>query len=57
MRSVANLTRKDGEEFLQFARQITIETQVTPFDLTAVNQALLALRSGQVQGLAVLVVD
>ena len=57
VRSVANLTRRDGEEFLALARQITIRTEVSIFSLTAANQALSALRSGKVQGAAVLSVD
>ena len=57
VRSVANLTRRDGEEFLGLAGRIAIGTQVSPFALTAANQALSALRSGNVQGAAVLVVD
>ncbi len=57
VRSVANLTRRDGEEFLGLAGRIAIGTRVSPFALTAANQALSALRSGNVQGAAVLVVD
>lgn len=56
VRSVANLTRQDGEEFLALAPQIPIQTQVEAFDLTAANQALAALRQGHIQGAAVLVV-
>ena len=57
LRSVANLTRKDGEEFLALAPQIPIRTEVQPFPLTAANQALDSLRSGKINGAAVLVVD
>lgn len=57
LRSVANLTRRDGEEFLALAPQIPIHTQVEAFPLTAANEALEALRSGKIQGAAVLVVD
>jgi alcohol dehydrogenase, propanol-preferring len=57
LRSVANLTRRDGEEFLSLAPQIPIETQVEAFPLTAANEALEARRSGKVQGAAVLVID
>lgn len=57
LRSVANLTRRDGEEFLALAPQIPIHTQVQSFPLTAANQALATLRSGEIQGAAVLVVD
>ncbi|MGK7916130.1 MAG: zinc-dependent alcohol dehydrogenase family protein [Prochloraceae cyanobacterium] len=57
LRSVANLTRKDGEEFLALAPQIPIRTEVHPFPLNAANQALDSLRSGKINGAAVLVVD
>jgi propanol-preferring alcohol dehydrogenase len=54
LRSVANLTRRDGEEFLSLAPKIPVKTQVEAFPLTAANEALEALRSGKVQGAAVL---
>ena len=57
VRSVANLTRQDGEEFLALAPQIPIQTEVTAFSLADANQALTALRNGQIQGAAVLVID
>ncbi|GAB4231036.1 MAG: zinc-dependent alcohol dehydrogenase family protein [Stanieria sp.] len=57
LRSVANLTRQDGEEFLALAPQIPIHTEVTPFPLSQANQALEALRTGKINGAAVLVVD
>ena len=57
VRSVANLTRQDGEEFLALAPQIPIQTEVTAFSLADANQALTALRKGQIQGSAVLVID
>lgn len=57
LRSVANLTRQDGEEFLTLAPQVPIRTEVTPFPLTQANEALAALRSGKIQGAAVLVMD
>jgi propanol-preferring alcohol dehydrogenase len=57
VRSVANLTRQDGEAFLALAPQIPIQTQVEAFPLTAANQALTALRNGKIHGAAVLVVD
>ncbi|MBF2051596.1 MAG: zinc-dependent alcohol dehydrogenase family protein [Elainella sp. C42_A2020_010] len=56
LRSVANLTRQDGEEFLTLAPQIPIQTQVESFPLAAANQALAALRGGKIQGAAVLVI-
>ncbi len=54
LRSVANLTRQDGEEFLKLAPAIPIHTAVETFPLTAANEALAALRSGAVHGSAVL---
>ncbi|MYC82992.1 MAG: zinc-dependent alcohol dehydrogenase family protein [Acidobacteria bacterium] len=57
VRSVANLTRRDGEEFLELASRVTLATHVNPFALSDANQALSALRSGTIQGTAVLVVD
>jgi propanol-preferring alcohol dehydrogenase len=56
IRSVANLTRQDGEEFLALAPQIPIHTEVTAFDLAQANEALQALRTGKINGAAVLVV-
>ena len=57
LRSVANLTRRDGEEFLALAPQIPIHTEVTSFPLERANEALAALRSGKITGAAVLVID
>ncbi len=57
LRSVANLTRQDGEEFLTLAPQIPIHTEVTSFPLSAANEALEALRTGKINGAAVLVVN
>ena len=57
LRSVANLTRRDGEEFLALAPQIPIHTEVTAFPLSKANEALEALRNGKINGAAVLVVD
>ena len=54
VRSVANLTRQDGEEFLVLAPQVPIHTSVTPFPLEQANEALQALRQGALQGAAVL---
>lgn len=53
--SVANLTRRDGEEFLQLAPRIPIRTEVEVFQLEQANQALDALRSGRIRGAGVLV--
>jgi propanol-preferring alcohol dehydrogenase len=57
IRSVANLTRQDGEEFLALAPQIPIQTEVQAFPLSATNEALQALRSGNIRGSAVVVID
>ncbi len=54
LRSVANLTRNDGEEFLALASRIPVRTHVTPYPLAAANEALAALRAGRLQGAAVL---
>jgi alcohol dehydrogenase, propanol-preferring len=56
LRSVANLTRQDGEEFLTLAPQVPIQTAVEPFALSQANEALEALRRGKIRGAAVLVV-
>ena len=57
IRSVANLTRQDGEEFLAIAPQVPVKTEVVPYPLKSANQALDDLRNGKLQGAAVLVVD
>ncbi len=54
VRSVANLTRRDGEEFLALAPRVPVHTEVRPFPLTQANEALARLRSGQIRGAAVL---
>lgn len=54
LRSVANLTREDGEAFLQIAPQIPVRTTVQVFPLTELNTALNALRQGKLQGAAVI---
>jgi propanol-preferring alcohol dehydrogenase len=53
--SVANLTRRDGEEFLALAPKVPIRTTVQPYPLAAANRALTDLREGRVTGAAVLV--
>ncbi len=53
IRSVANLTRKDGEDFLALAPKIPIKTEVTPYPLDRVNDALDDLRHGRFTGAAV----
>jgi propanol-preferring alcohol dehydrogenase len=57
LRSVANLTRQDGEELLALAPRAGVRTQVEAFPLEQANLALERLRSGRVQGAAVLVMD
>jgi propanol-preferring alcohol dehydrogenase len=54
VRSVANLTRRDGEEFLALAPQIPVRTDVEVFPLEQANEALSRLRSGRLRGVAVL---
>ena len=53
--SVANLTRRDGEEFIALAERIPVKTNVVTYPLTAANDALRALREGTLTGAAVLV--
>jgi propanol-preferring alcohol dehydrogenase len=57
VRSVANLTRADGEEFMALAPQVPVETDVETFPLHAANEALARLRSGAVKGAVVLSVE
>jgi propanol-preferring alcohol dehydrogenase len=54
VRSVANLTRRDGEEFLTLAPAVPVKTHVTTFPLAQANEAVAALRSGAITGAAVL---
>jgi propanol-preferring alcohol dehydrogenase len=56
IRSVANLTRQDGEEFLEIAPQVPVKTEVTPYPLDDANHALDDLRSGKLDGAAVLTI-
>jgi alcohol dehydrogenase, propanol-preferring len=55
LRSVANLTRRDAEEFLALAGETPIATHTEGFRLAEANQALAKLRAGDVQGAAVLI--
>ena len=55
LRSVANLTRRDGEEFLALAPRVPVRTHVESFPLERANEALDKLRSGDVRGALVLV--
>ena len=55
LRSVANLTRRDAEEFLALAPQAGIRTATIPYPLARANDALADLRHGASQGAAVLI--
>jgi propanol-preferring alcohol dehydrogenase len=55
VRSVANLTRRDGEEFLALAPSVPVRTEVEAFPLERANEALAKLRAGDVRGAFVLV--
>ena len=57
VRSVANLTRRDGTEFLALAARIPVVTETTAFPLAQANEALHRLRTGALTGAAVLVPD
>lgn len=54
VKSVANLTRHDGEEFLRITPQVPVLTHVETYDLSEANDALQRLKEGRVQGAAVL---
>jgi propanol-preferring alcohol dehydrogenase len=56
VRSVANLTRRDGEEFLDLAPRIPVRTEIQTFPLAEANDALKRLRDGNIRGAAVLVI-
>lgn len=55
VRSVANLTRADGEGFFELIARVPVNTQVQAFPLAQANEAVQALRTGSIQGAAVLV--
>jgi alcohol dehydrogenase, propanol-preferring len=55
LRSVANLTRRDGEELLALASEIPLKTHTEVFPLEQANEALQRLRAGRIEGAAVLV--
>jgi propanol-preferring alcohol dehydrogenase len=57
VRSVANLTRRDGEEFLSLAPKVPVRTSITTFPLSAANDALERSRRGGLEGSAVIAVD
>jgi len=55
VRSVANLTRQDGVEFLDLAPRVPVKTTVTEFVLEDANSALDAVRHGRIEGSAVII--
>ena len=55
--SVANLTRRDGEEFLALAPTVPVRTEIQTFPLAEANEAMSRLRHGKLQGAAVLVMS
>jgi len=55
VRSVANLTRRDGEEFLALAPKVPVKTSLEVLKLDQANEALARLREGRITGAAVLV--
>jgi propanol-preferring alcohol dehydrogenase len=55
VRSVANLTRADGHEFLALAPKVPVRTEITTYPLESANEALADLRAGRFSGAAVLV--
>jgi alcohol dehydrogenase, propanol-preferring len=57
IRSVANLTRQDGDAFFDLLGKINVKTEVTPYPLVEANRALDDLRRGNLQGAAVLLID
>jgi propanol-preferring alcohol dehydrogenase len=54
--SIANLTRRDGTEFMKLAPEVPVKTQVTTYPLTEANKALDDLRAGNFDGSAVLTI-
>jgi propanol-preferring alcohol dehydrogenase len=55
IRSVANLTRQDGIEFMDLAGRVAFEVTIEPMALDKANEALQKLRDGNLTGAAVLV--
>jgi propanol-preferring alcohol dehydrogenase len=55
VRSVANLTRQDGQDFLDLAPRVPVRTEITTYPLASANEALSDLRDGRLRGAAVLV--
>lgn len=57
IKSVANLTRKDGVDFFDILKQVPVQAQTTSFKLAEANEAIRKLRNGEITGAAVLVMD
>jgi propanol-preferring alcohol dehydrogenase len=57
VRSIANLTRRDGEAFLDIAPKAGVRAEVETFPLASANEALQRLRAGRIRGAAVLIID
>ncbi len=57
LRSVANLTRKDAEEFLALVPKVPVRTETVPYPLAAANDALADLAAGRIEGAAVLTIS
>lgn len=57
IRSVANLTRKDGEEFMEVAPKVPVKTEIHTFPLEKANEVLDMLRNGEIEGAGVLVMS
>ncbi len=55
--SVANLTRRDGEEFFKIAPKVPVKTDIKTYKLSDANEALSDLRNGNIQGAAVLIMN
>jgi len=55
--SIANLTRRDGEEFMVLAPKVPVRTKVETFPLAEANEALNRLRAGKIEGAAVLITN
>jgi propanol-preferring alcohol dehydrogenase len=54
---VANLTRRDGEEFMRIAPEVPVRTRINEYPLERANEALDDLRAGRFEGAAVLTVQ
>ena len=57
VRSVANLTRQDAEEFLALAPKVPVRTRTVPYPLASANEALADLAAGRIEGAAVLTIS